>query len=843
VLSLAAFGQPYTISTAVGAGAPSNVAGKSTSLGSGVPSFLTADAAGDVFFVDENSVVEMNAATGVLTVVAGNGTTGYSGDNGSATAAQLSGPQGLAVDVNGNLYIADTGNNVIREVSGGVIHTIAGNGATGASCANGQATSVALNSPAGLAVDINFNLYIADTGDSCVRKVANGTMTTVAGNGVASYGGDNGPATSAELSFTALSVAVDGNGNLYIADAGNERIRKVTLATGVITTVAGTGTCCTFGGDGGPATNADLAAPEGVAVDPQGNIFITDWASFNANYAVIREVINGTISTVVGNSALGAGFSGDNGPATQAQLSGPQTLALDGSGNLYIADQGNNRIREVSQGVITTIVGNGSIGDNGPAAGAQLGVPFGIGLDPSGNLYIADDEALRVRKVAAATGMITTVAGNGTAGTGAIVNGSSATSVGLNAPSAVAADQNGNIFIADAFDFTVLEVSGGLISTFAGNGTAGYSGDTGPATSAEIGNSFGVVADSLGNVYFSDDLETTDTSQARVRVVNGGTIRTAAGNGTIETAGMTGDGGPATSATLNFPVGLAVDSLGSLYITDLYWNNIRKVSNGKISSVAGAGGLDGSFGGDGGPATSALFDNPGGVAVDSQGNIFIADTGNNRIRMVSAATGKITTIAGNGTLGYTGDYGPATSAELDNPFDVAVNSAGTVFVADGSGRIRVLTPTTGSSCSYAVAPSPDVPPSGGGQNVGVTTTAFCPWTISGLPAWITLTGPAGMTGPGNAVLSIAVNTGAMRSATVTIAGTQVTVTQDAAGSTSPCDINSDGAVNTVDVNLLIKQALGSQASMNDLSGDGVVNAVDLQIDINAARDLGCQAHG
>ena len=832
VLAPAAFGQSYTISTAVGAGVPSNVQGKSTSLGVGVPAFLVADPAGDVFFVDQNSVVEMNASTGLLTVVAGNGTTGYSGDGGPATSAQLNGPAGLGLDGNGNVYIADAGNNVIREVSGGTISTIAGNGGFGSGCADGPALSAQLNSPGGVAVDSHGNVYIADTGDYCIRKVSSGTITRVAGTGAASYSGDTGQAVSAAIGFT-TSIAVDANGNVYIADAGNERIREITMSSGVIDTVAGNGTGG-FSGDGGPATSADLGAPVGVAIDSLGDIFIADAAN-----NVIREVSGGNINTVAGDNALGAGFSGDTGIATQAQLSSPQMVALDGNNNLYIADQGNNRIREVSHGNIDTIVGNGLIGDNGPATGAQLGSPFGIGLDPAGNLYIADTMFSRVRKVTAATGVITTVAGNGTS-SNSLPNGSSATSVGLNFPNGVAADQNGNVYISDSFAFAILEVSSGLISTFAGDGTGGYSGDGGPATQAEIGNPYGIATDSQGNVYISDNLETDTSNANRVREITNGTIDTVAGNGQI---GAMGDGGPATSAQLNFPSGLAVDSQGNLYIADLYNNEIRKVSNGKIATVAGNSQLTMPFSGDGGPATSAALNNPSGVAVDSSGNLYIADTGNNRIRMVSASNGFITTIAGNGTLGYSGDYGPATSAELNSPTDVAVNSAGSVLLTDYSGRIRVLT-RAGSTCSYTGVPSAlSVSAGGGSQNIAVGTPAFCPWTISGLPSWIALTGPAATTGPGNAGLSVAANTGASRSATITIAGVSVGVTQAGAqGSNNPCDINQDGVVNVADVQLMIEQSLGGLAGSNDLNGDGVVNAVDVQIDTNAALNLGCSAN-
>jgi hypothetical protein len=717
------------------------------------------------------------------------------------------------VDSNGNLYIADSGNNVVREVSGGTIATIAGNGHS-SGCANGSAANAVFNSPTGLAVDSHSNVYVVDTENYCVRKISNGTVTNVAGNGTPStFGpganiGDGGAATNATLSYT-QGVAVDSSGNLYIADAGDQRIREVNAVTGFITTVAGGGTCTPFCGDGGSATAAVLKSPLGVVVDSQGDIFIADTSD-----NVIREVTGGIIDTVAGDNALGAGFSGDTGRAAQAQLSSPQMVALDGRGNLYIADQGNNRIREVSGGVINTIVGNGSIGDGGPATGAQLEMPVSLALDGSGNLYIADSGASRVRMVAATTGTITTVAGNGTAG-GSVTNGSPATGVGLNGPFAVAVDRNGNIYIADTFEFTILEVSGGLIFNFAGNGTAGYSGDGNAATAAEIGNSYGIATDSTNNVYFSDSLETSTATVAHVREVSRGIISTAAGNGDI---GDAGDGGPATAAELNFPAGLAVDSFGNLYITDVYENVIRKVSAGTISTVAGNAQLGPGFSGDGGPATSAALNNPGGVAVDSNGNIYIADTSNNRIRMVSASTGIINTIAGNGLRGYTGDYGPATSAELDSPFDVAVTSNGTVLVADSSGRIRVLT-TSNSACTFGgVLSTVQVGAAGGSRSISVQTTAFCPWSISGLPSWITLAGPANNTGPGAAILSIAANSGEPRSATITIAGVSVTVNQAATAAPVPAGVTATaGTPQTTAVGTPFGTAL--QATVTDSGGN------------------------
>jgi trimeric autotransporter adhesin len=401
--SWTAFGQSYTISTIAGGGLPVNVPGTSASLFG--PKGAAADKAGNIFFTDANAVLRLDGTTGVLTLVAGNGAQGFSGDNGLATRAQLNGPNGVAVDPAGNLYISDIGNLVVRKVSNGVITTFAGNGTWGDSGDNGPATSARLMSPSGVAVDSAGNLYIADSALGRIREVTNGVIATVAGGG--SQFGDNVPATSALLAYS-VALAVDAAGNLYIADPINSRIRKV--SNGVITTVAGNGTAG-YSGDNGPATSAQLNRPEGLAVDSAGNLYIADTGNGR-----IRKVSNGVITTVAGNGT--AGFSGDNGPANSAQLYGPSGIAVDPAGNLYIADSVNNRIRKVSNGIITTVVGIGTpgySGDNGPATGAQID-PAGVAVDSAGNLYIADTYNFRVRKVS--HGVITTVAGSGKHGAG-----------------------------------------------------------------------------------------------------------------------------------------------------------------------------------------------------------------------------------------------------------------------------------------------------------------------------------------------------------------------------------------------------------------------------------------
>ncbi len=350
---------------------------------------------------------------GVISSVAGTGVAGYSDGGGIATAAQLNQPLGLAMDGAGNLYVSDSENDVVRRVDlSGNITTVAGNYTlgTGYSGDNGQATSAQLNLPAGLAVDGSGNLYIADSGNHVIRKVdSSHVITTVAGQCLPSacaggYSGDGGAATSALLNAP-MGVAVDGAGNLYIADYGNHAIRRVDGTSGNITTIAGDGTP-EYTGDGGLATAARLNHPYALALDGNGNLFIAE-----LDNDVIRKIdTSGNISTVAGNHS--AGFSGDGGPATNAKLSGPVGVAFDKAGDFYIADHFNNALRKVDvDGVITTVAGSpstgsGYAGDSGPATSAQMNGPNSVVVDSNGNLYSAEFHNNVIRKVDVSSALV-----------------------------------------------------------------------------------------------------------------------------------------------------------------------------------------------------------------------------------------------------------------------------------------------------------------------------------------------------------------------------------------------------------------------------------------------------
>jgi sugar lactone lactonase YvrE len=335
--------------------------------------------------------------TNIITTVAGNGSAAYSGDGGPATNAGVNYPGDVALDGSGNLFIADMGSNVIRKVSAdGIITTVAGNGTQSYSGDGGQATNASLNLPAGVTLDFFGNLLIADMGNHRIRKVdPTGVIITVAGNGTNSYSGDGGAATNAGLYYPE-GVAFDPFGNLFIADRNNSRIREVS-PNGIITTVAGIGSAG-YSGDGGAATKAQLFYPTGLAVDANGNLLIADMG----NQRIRKVSINGIITTVAGNNYVG-GYAGDGGPATDARLYCPWKVVADAYGNQFIADNSNSRVRKVDlNGIITTVAGNGASsfsGDGGAATNATLNYLTGVAVDAGGNLFIADHDNNRIRRV------------------------------------------------------------------------------------------------------------------------------------------------------------------------------------------------------------------------------------------------------------------------------------------------------------------------------------------------------------------------------------------------------------------------------------------------------------
>jgi PKD repeat protein len=745
-----------TITTVAGDGFKDGVLGSGRFFGDGrlattaslnAPSCVFTDIAGHVYVSDSQNhrVRKVDASTGVISTVAGNGSGGFSGDGGPATEASLSYPGGIFLDGGGHLYIADTNNHRVRRVDAGTgaITTVAGDGVFGFTGDGGPATLARLRLPTGICVGSEGGLYIADRLNHRVRRVdgVTGTITTVAGSGTGDYGagdygGDAGPATEAGL-HEPVDVFLSPGGDLYIADRLNHRVRQVDGTTGTIATVAGSGgtgpDAGGFSGDNGQATEATLTEPEGLFVDGGGNLYVAD----ALNRRIRKVDTSGTITTVAGYGDVG--HTGDGGVATLASLGTPCAFFVTPTGDAYVADRLDHRVRHirgigeptvlqpgifapptdpVSPLVIATVAGGGGErygGDGAPATLASLNSPAGIFIGGKGNLYIADADNHRVRMVDA-SGTVATVAGDGytTApfGLGRYGgDGGYATLASLEFPTACAVDSTGDIYIVDTGNHRIQKVDAQTrtITTVVGDGfedddgEGRFAGDLRPATQASLNSpTQGIFLDPAGNLYISD------TANHRVRRVDvaTGVIATIAGDGFADEDGkgrFSGDGGPAARASLFFPNGIFVDQEHDLYIADSYNHRIRKVdgTTGVISTIAGDGFADddgvGRFGGDSGPATLASLNDPCHVFVDASGDVYIADQDNHRLRVVEAATGIMRTVAGTGREGgfghgrFGGDGGSATNATLWFPTGVSVDASGTLYITDmGNDRIRTI---------------------------------------------------------------------------------------------------------------------------------------------------------
>jgi sugar lactone lactonase YvrE len=571
------------------------------------------------------------------------------------------------------------------------IQTIAGGGPLG----DGRpATEALLRKPWRLAFDLQGNLYIADGGNGRVRRVdaTTGIITTVAGGGTSGLG-DGGPATAAEL-LNSIGLAIDAAGNIFSGQRG--RVRRVDAVTGTITTYAGGGNPPDGLGDGGPATDAILTYDvPGLAFGPDGSLYIADGRSRVRRIDKVTRII----STVAGTDA--EGFSGDGGPAVLATFSRPKGLAFDAAGHLYVADNANNRVRKIDRvsGVITTVAGDGewtNINDGMPATQASVWFPEGMTFDAAGNMYV-NSCCTRVRRIDAKTGVITTIAGGSDKGPGFPGDGGPATEAFIEFPHDVKIDpSSGWLAVCDfgAERIRRIDLSTGIIDTIAGGGPIG---DGGAATAGQLFGPGGVVADDEGGIYIAD------TASDRVRYVglDDGVLRTIAGTGDPI---HLGDGGPAAQASLITPYALDRDREGNLYVGERFgW--IRRIdrATGVITTIGGNGSAQHS--GDGGPATAAGIGNAYGIAVDGMGNVFVAEQSGDgspehpyesRVRRIDAATGIITTVAGNGESGFSGDGGPAVQAGLSVVEGIAIDASGNLFMADvGNGRVRRVDASSG----------------------------------------------------------------------------------------------------------------------------------------------------
>jgi sugar lactone lactonase YvrE len=590
---------------------------------------------------------------------------GSTGGPGSLDAtgpqASFNWPRGVAVDGAGNVYVADTNNQTIRKVTpAGVVTTLAGTALSFGST-DGTGSAARFRSPSSVAVDSLGNLYVADTVNHTIRKVSSaGVVTTLAGTAVSS-GSTNGTGSAARFN-SPYGVAVDSARNVYVADTNNQTIRKVTPA-GVVTTLAGT--AGSFGSTNGTGSAARFSSPYGVALDSSGNVYVADYAN-----TMIRKVTSAGVVTTLAGATFSTGSTDGTGSA--AQFGGAYGLAVDSSGNVYVADTANHTIRKVSSvGVVTTLAGTARISGstNGTGSAARFynpsDAPSGIAVDSAGNVYVADTGNHTIRKVSSA-GVVTTLAG--TAGSFGSIDGTGS-AARFRSPSGVAVDSSGNLYVADAANHMIRKVTpAGVVTTLAG--TARISGSTdGTGSAARFNDPWGIAVDNLGNVYVADTFNHTIR-----QVTPAGVVTTLVGS--AGTSGSTD--GTGSNARFNNPFGVAVDTSGYLYIADTGNSTIRKVTPaGVVTTLAGTASSRGSTDGMG---TSARFGfgGPQGVAVDSVGSVYVVDSGNHTIRKVTPA-GMVTTLAGTaGVIGENDGWGSA--ARFNAPDAVTVSASGLLFV-------------------------------------------------------------------------------------------------------------------------------------------------------------------
>jgi NHL repeat len=609
-----------------------------------------------------------------LELVAGDiGGPGNVDDTGAG--ARFNRPASVAVDRTGNVYIADPINSTIRKVTpAGEVTTLAGAvGLYGSQ--DGTGTAARFDSPAGVAVDGTGNVYVADTNNSTIRKItADGVVTTLAGT-AGMIGGADGMGAVARFHFPA-GVAVDGTGTVYVADRANATIRKI--AAGNVTTLAGS--AGQIGSADGTGAAARFSGPSSVTVDGGGNVYVAD-----QDNATIRQITPaGVVTTLAGTAGM---IGSANGTGAAARFNGPSSVSVDRSGNIYVADQNNQTVRKVTfAGVVTTLAGSPGVtgSADGPGSDARFNLPAGVAVDSIGNLYVADKDNHTLRKINS-TGGVTTPAG--AASRPGSIDGMGA-AVRFSLPTSVAVDPAGNSYVADARNHTIRKItSAGVVTTLAG--AAGVEGSAnGTGGGARFSFPSGVTVDGAGNVYVAD----TDNHTIR-KITAAGVVTTLAG-----TAGSVGGAdGTGADARFDSPSGVAVDGTGNVYVADLNNHAIRKVTAaGVVTTLAGSAGRAGSADGTG---ADARFNFPSAVAVDGAGIVYVADENNKTIRKVTA-TGTVTTLAGAVNMLGSAD-GTGSAARFRSPVGVAVDRAGNVYVADIlNSTIRKITPA-GATTTFA----------------------------------------------------------------------------------------------------------------------------------------------
>ncbi len=671
--------------TLAGAGGPGAVDGPGSRARFNSPQGIALDLQGNLYVADTlNETIRKVAPDSSVATVAGLALK-IGVDNGAGASARFNSPAALAVDANHNVYVADQYNHTIRKITpGGLVTTLAGSpGQTGHD--DGLGNAARFNFPSALAIDPAGNLYVADTLNHAIRKITPaGQVTTPAGNPAAN-GTDDGIGNQARFN-SPRGIAYAPGGLLYVADTDNQTLRRIT-ADGTVTTLAGT--AGQPGNADGTGASASFSSPYAVAAGPDGTLYVAD----SANDTIRRVTPDGTVTSLAGDPtppdlSSRPFISFADGLGQAAQFKYPQGIAIDALGNAYVADSGNNAIRRITPaGQVTTLAGSIPPGSqDGPASSARFRHPTGLAPTPSGNLFVVDGDNFTIRQIAT-NGLVQTIAG--LAGASGINDGPGA-DARFTGPRKLTLSPSGNLFVADTANATIRQLTPSpngawIVSTFAGQARNPGSAN-GAGTAAQFNALYDVAADSHGNLFVADK-----DNQVIRKITPDGAVSTFAG--IVAFPGSTD--GPGDQAQFKSPYGIAVDSGGYVYVADTLNHTIRKITpDGMVSTLAGQAG---STGNDDGPGSQARFTAPYGVAVDAGGNVYVADYFNNLIRKITPQ-GFVSTVAGqvendpdDFPLNGSAD-GAGSAARFYNPKGIAVDPAGTIYVADSfNNAVRVGT--------------------------------------------------------------------------------------------------------------------------------------------------------